>query len=304
MTVEIKRTRLDGAFAQIPKTVRQSYVTVKDVNHVRKRHRSREWVVELTERLNRYCHAADQPDVGGAIRRIEAALRKEYGADEAKKCIRAAYRNKDFPLRGDFLIPRRLWAKTWAAAKEGSKHEPRGIQEGDVRVPPGDINRQLYEIRVNLGKLDRQMENRATESQIRGLIQKVFNDYDVRFGDNVHKLNSRLGHLEESHNQLRQHYIDHEITDAWKQTVTDCCKRIGELEGLVGDIRVAIPAVKKDAFGRCASMLELLELHQEYEHHRHPLRRFPNPLRPIKALVRRLRLTVRVLMRGQEHPFQ
>jgi hypothetical protein len=172
-----------------------------------------------------------------------------------------------------------------------------------------DINRQLYEVRANLGKLDRQMENRATPSEIRGLINKFFNDSDVSFGEKVYKLNSRLGHLEESRPAF---------TDGWKDEIaqirgcvtklqdasTADAGQIARIDSQMEDDRVNFQHMSEEFNEYTRSTPYGLLATLEAKSHRHAHRRLPNPLRPIAALASRVRLAVRVLMRGQEHPFQ
>lgn len=274
MTVE--RTRLDGAFAQVPKIVRESYVTLDDIDGLRKNKGSKKNRIQIVERCNRYCHAADQPETKLKARLIGGALRKQYGDSEADKIM-------DFARLYRKCVPRHLWAESWHTAKEKPRGESAMVESRTsaplVVVPPYlaalvglqayllrfvDINRQLHEIREHLGNLDRQLLNRPTNTQVRTL------------------------YVNWSQGLMAQH------REEW-------VPRISRLEGMAVDGRAAASILEDNFYRRSAEMLDRLADHRDTEHRS---RHLPNPLRPIAVLASRLRLAVRVLMRGQEHPFQ
>jgi hypothetical protein len=159
-----------------------------------------------------------------------------------------------------------------------------------------EINQQLFEVSIHLGNLDRELANRATPDDIRGLVQKAFNDYDFRF--------------EESHNQLEKRYRDHAFTDAWQKTIEalrgelDHHCRFNKADAITVDRWITRIEEKADAAkdeAHKVTYLSSVVAKHILKDHRH---RLPNPLRPVMAVVRRARLALKVLLRGEEIPFR
>ncbi|KKL58199.1 hypothetical protein LCGC14_2227780 [marine sediment metagenome] len=310
MTTDTKRTRLDGAFAQMPKVVRKSYVTVADVKRLRKYSGKKGWLVQIAEWCNRYCHTADQPGMKKTAYHIGAALREQYGEKEATKCLHYAGEYRD-------IIPSELWAKGWftrkdiAVGRPGSGHHKNNkkpfvvaprldgiaiLAHYDERYQ--DVNRQLYEVRGHLGELDRQMESRATPGQIRGLTQKALNDQNIRFAEKLEAVETtgkaafhNFELLSRRHDQLEQRYRNHAFTDAWQRTIT-------ELRRDVTAYAEAINILRDDA----TLDRRIFSDHILRSRASRVSRHLPNPLRPLIVLAHRLRLAVSVLVRGQNEP--
>lgn len=201
----------------------ETYVTAADIWRVGKPHRTTKEILDLAECVNRYCHAADQPGMGGAASRIKKALSKEYGADEAKRCLRVARRYKD-------AFEQELWVKGWDRPQLSARQN-------------GAWNPTLQE----------KME------------------YTL----------SRVNAWDEMEASLKQ-----------------VARRISRLEAVEVDVGGLAASISSAA---STEMMARFENHRKFNHRS---RRLSNPLRPIAALASRLRLTVRVLMRGQEHPFR